>query len=328
VLDKKRSQLQPVFNPEDSTMLSITKGERGESLIEELRAELVQLVIATSTHNATRTLIKQKGALLALGFIGELMVKEFPYSVPSKGKFSYLPRLLGRAKVTFRMKRRNSIIGNITIIADGYTAPITAGNFVDLALRNFYTGLPIKTMAKKFGPLSEQFAASINVMGSFNEGFYDPLTAKLRKIPLEIIIIEKGSGLPKLSYASRGMSESSLSDMSVEEEFLPYVNNKPLLTFQTPGLIAFNHPDKAPNSGSTEFFGLQSAKFLEDKNKLLDGEYAPFGFIIGGYDIFQSLEPGDIVDNTYVDEFGQLNLIKPRKSSFGEIVQGTEQGAA
>ena len=119
-LVQKQGKLEPVYNPEDSTELAIEKATRGEVLIDELRNELEEIVNATYAYNATRTFVQQKKALLALSYLGELLVKEFPYIVPSKGKFSYLPRLLGRAKVTFRMKRGNSILGNITIIADGY----------------------------------------------------------------------------------------------------------------------------------------------------------------------------------------------------------------
>jgi cyclophilin family peptidyl-prolyl cis-trans isomerase len=39
----------------------------------------------------------------------------------------------------------------------------------------------------------------------------------------------------------------------------------------------------------------------------LNGEYAPFGYIIEGIDIFDSLKPGDVNDSTTVDEFGELN---------------------
>ncbi len=31
-------------------------------------------------------------------------------------------------KVTFRFKRGGSVLGNVKIVADGYVAPITAGN--------------------------------------------------------------------------------------------------------------------------------------------------------------------------------------------------------
>ena len=34
--------------------------------------------------------------------------------------------------------------GLLTIVADGYNAPVTAGNFVDLAAKKFYDGMEIQ----------------------------------------------------------------------------------------------------------------------------------------------------------------------------------------
>jgi peptidylprolyl isomerase len=343
VLTMKRSQLEPVFFTEDSTEIAIAKGERGEILIEALLENLNDILNATKKEDATLVAEKEKEALLSLGYLGELLVKEYPYRVPSTGKFSFLPRLLGRATVTLRIKRKNAILGNITIVADGYTAPITAGNFVDLCLRNFYTGLPMKSMNKKFGPTSDPISATVNVLGSFNEGFYSPLTGKLRRIPLEVIRLEKLTGSPKLSYSflrpdftsldvlsfgsssfTQGISASSFAEESEGASLIPFMKSQPLLTFDTPGLVAMNHPDNYPNGGSSEFFALQDKDFPDGKRRLLDNQYAPFGFITHGFSLFQSLNADDIIDATFVDDFGKLNLVQIRSSSFTDVVQGTE----
>ena len=60
---------------------------------------------------------KQRSALLTLGFLGELLVKEYPYEVPYKGKYSFLPRLLGRAQATFRFRLGGSTLGDVTFLA-------------------------------------------------------------------------------------------------------------------------------------------------------------------------------------------------------------------
>jgi len=69
-VDTRRSRLEPIFNPEENTMIQIIKGERGEQNIEAFREQLVQLVNATASVNRTRTLEVQKTALLALAEIG------------------------------------------------------------------------------------------------------------------------------------------------------------------------------------------------------------------------------------------------------------------
>lgn len=326
MVDTKRGRLEPIFNPDESTMMQILKGERGEQTIEEFRNALVELENSTMAQNLTRTLQLQKRALLSLVDVGGFLVRQFPYDVPTEGIYSYLPRLLGRAKVTFEMRRRKRILGNLTIIADGFAAPITAGNFVDLSIRNFYTGLPVKLSRKKVGSSTEFEVASIPILGSFQEGFYDPLTATLRRVPLEIIRLESAKGSPKLSYAEDDASTTgnNLFDFSDKPASISKGNGKSLLSFDIPGLVALNHPDKTLNGGSSEFFSLQSESLPENKRRLLDGEYAPFGYIVEGYDLFLSLLPGDIIESTSVDEIGQLNLLKLRQSSFSEVVQSSE----
>lgn len=320
VLDSQRVQLEPVFIQDDSTELQIGKSERFEVLVELLRSHLVTLVKTTMMQNLTETLRIQKKALITLSEIGELLVPAFPYKVPSEGKYSYLPRLLGRAKVTFTIKRQKTVLGNITIVADGFAAPITAGNFVDLSERNFYTGLPIKFSKKRVGSGSDFDVGNLPILGSFQEGFYDPLTAKLRKLPLELIRVEKGSSEQDLTY-TKGLSSLDNTGEAVLE---PAGNSKPLLSFKIPGLVAMFHPDRNLNGASTEFFSLQVDSMIEEKRGLLDGEYAPFGYIIEGLDLFQTLQANDVIDKTFVDKWGLQYLTKLRKSSFTEVVQAVD----
>ena len=317
-LDKKRGQLRPYFNPlsEEDTLKQITKNVRCEALVESLRQQLVELEDCTASRNTTRLFRVHREALLTLADVGELLVSQFPYQVPTEAKFSYLPRLQGRARVTFSFRRGTKALGNVTILADGFGAPITAGNFVDLAIRNFYTGLPIKNSKRRLGSASTTFeVANLPILGSFQEGFYDPLTATLRRIPLEMVRLDKSSGVPNLSYA-RGLS--TLNTL-VE----PADNSRPLLSFNIPGIVAMNHPDKNYNGASSEFFSLQAQSVVDGKRSLLDGEFAPFGYIVQGYDLFQSLQPNDVIDHTVVDEWGQMNLVKLRRSSFSEVVEGS-----
>lgn len=346
-IDKKRNNLQPVFDPELDTVLQILKNERFEILIEQLRNRMVQMdsVLVTmndftttsyKSTNTTDTLEDlQKSALLTLSRIGELLVQQFSYNVPTKSKYSYLPRLLGRCEITFAFKQRrrggkSTFLGNVTVVADGYTAPITAGNFVDLCLRNFYTGLPVKFTKRRVGgnTNSEQFdVANLPVLGSYGDGFYDPLTAKPRRLPLEIVRLNRATGQPDLTYPQDFLDSSSLASSSSSLEskntMINSNDDKPLVSFEIPGILAMNHPEKNFNSASSEFFGLQSDSMAQPRH-LLDGEYAPFAYIIDGMDVFNRLRAGDVIDSTTVDEFGaQANLVKLRRSSFSEVVQGS-----
>jgi len=405
-LDNQRFNLQPVFNLEDTTELDISKAERGEQLLESLRTRLVDLNSSLISQNITLALLNQQLALRALAEVGELLVETYPFNVPDKGKFSYLPRLLGRAKVTFTITRplvervgttedgsnipwldrletlasaspfisNEEMLGNVTILADGFIAPITAGNFVDLSTRGFYNDLDVKYIRKRFGvnpSLTLPGADSTNlvaydiadtldkikvlddgidkdeavvvttdipVLGSFSEGFYDPITAKPRRIPFEVVQYDSFNGKTKLSYSSAAVDSTDnnlfsqiLSSDKGKRRILPSLFNKEdylkgvgglqksiVLNFNIPGLVAINHPDKNLNGGSSEFFVLQAKDRVNERSSLLVGSYAPFGYVLDGLDLLESLQPGDKIRSTVVDEWGKLNLVKIRKLSLTE----------
>ncbi|KAL7483439.1 hypothetical protein ACHAW6_009083 [Cyclotella cf. meneghiniana] len=455
LLESKRSSLEPVFNQEDPTELFIIKSSIGEKNIEVLRSKLEKLVqiasggmdidIEISRQNkgnvnfipltnvenlpivdAEAFMDGKRQALFALAEVGELLVPSFPYAVPTRGKFGYLPRLLGRCTVTFSFERPSStasnlgfglfsdtgadkkgLLGNVTIVADGYAAPITAGNFVDLSIRNFYTGLSVKAMRKRLGVipswsdniivndltelkdnfdvLADDFGSDLTnaerklgffqtkqmegapygydessgsfyddsrmtmdavmpILGSFQEGFYDPLTAKPRRIPLELVTLDPSSPTKTtLTYSSsfasldvdvaaagttkyskvtsssspqRSFSSAISSSSSNSTTTASTSNLKPVLSFDIPNLVALNHPDRVSNGGSSEFFALPKRDISPRRTKLLDGQYAPFGYIVRGSDVFNSLRPGDVIKATYVSDLGQLNLVKIRKNPF------------
>lgn len=449
LLESKRSSLEPVFNQEDPTALFISKSSIGERNIEALRSQLEELVQIASGGELDVEISRQtkgsvsfipasnvgeniqsidvqafvegkKKALFALAEVGELLVASFPYAVPTRGKFAYLPRLLGRCTVTFSFERPSSTasrafgglfssdssenkgsLGNVTIVADGYAAPITAGNFVDLSMRNFYTGLSVKAMRKRLGVvpswsdnvivndltelkdnldvLADDFGSDLSnaerklrffqtkenveqpfgfdgedsrmtmdavmpILGSFQEGFYDPLTAKPRRIPLELVALDPSSPTKAtLTYSSsfgsldsdvaatgttttsvvtsssspqRSFSSATSSTSSNSTTTASSSNLNPVLSFDIPNLVALNHPDRVSNGGSSEFFALPTRDISPKRTKLLDGQYAPFGYIVSGSDVYNSLRPGDVIKATYVSELGQLNLVKIRKNAF------------
>mmetsp|Transcript_53194 Transcript_53194/g.64107 ORF Transcript_53194/g.64107 Transcript_53194/m.64107 type:complete len:568 (+) Transcript_53194:78-1781(+) len=373
-LDAQRSQLQPSVtitakqeeqqqhqnsDKDTNELTTAAKTERSEKLLKDLRTRLQDLVTATSNRDTLQTYYAQKKALLALASIGELLVPEFPHAVPEHGEYSLLPRLKGRAVVTFRMVRNGRKLGDVTIVADGFAAPITAGNFVDLCRRGFYNGLPLNKIRKKLGGgggVDDSIATAtasatatattssnggesgravsppsflsqlvgwgdmnkgkgsggevdLPILGSFKEGFYDPITARLRRLPLEYVTFNKMTGTTKASYPE---------SRSVDDDYEQLV-----LTFSIPGLVGMNHPDSFPNSASSEFFLLPENVIRNEKVNLLDRNYAPFGYIVEGFEIAQQLQPGDVIAKTSVDDWGLMNLVRLRETSFSAVAKET-----
>lgn len=77
--------------------------------------------------------------------VEEDMIDRFPYEVPEE--YSTMPLLKGRATVDMKVKIKDNPNLQETvfrIVLDGYNAPVTAGNFLDLVERHFYDGMEIQ----------------------------------------------------------------------------------------------------------------------------------------------------------------------------------------
>mmetsp|Transcript_6406 Transcript_6406/g.12661 ORF Transcript_6406/g.12661 Transcript_6406/m.12661 type:complete len:300 (+) Transcript_6406:3-902(+) len=275
------------------------------------------LISDVETRNEELIEERIRHCLLLLSEVGELLNTSFPWTLPSTG-ISTLPRLYGRARVTFSITRPltnlplstpilSSIIppnskplGNITIIADGFTAPLTAGNFVDLANRGFYTGLPIRDRYKR----CEGVGGNVLMMGSFNDGFNDPFTAKLRTVPIEIVDENR-----KIWYGTGLRSPQPPQ---------PPPCQIPLVSLQSPGVVAMNHPVGRKNLGSSEFFFLPPST-SPTLGPAMDGNYAPFGYIVEGWDTAITLRAGDVIEQTTVDDWGLANLVQGKQIAFKEF---------
>ena len=124
-------------------------------------------------------------------------------------------------------------------------------------------------------------------------------------------------GFAKLPANSKMQDNTPLAKPSTSR---PY---RAALTFDTPGLVALNHPDKYLNGGSSEFFAIPQKDLSKQKTRLIDCQYAPFGYVTDGYDLLSNLKPGDVIASTDVSEFGYLSLVKVRGGTFGDIIQGS-----
>ena len=76
-----------------------------------------------------------------------------------------------------------------------------------------------------------------------------------------------------------------------------------------------NHPDKGGlNGASSEFFIV--TKSLLAAASLMDGTYAPFGYIVDGFDVAEEIKPGDIISTATVDDWGMQNLVQGKSPTF------------
>ncbi len=106
---------------------------QGEALIEQLKTSIAQLDTATEAKDKETIATTRREILNKITDLEELMVVGFPFEVPSD--YANLPQLKGRATVEIKTTK-----GDMTVVVDGYNAPVNAGNFVDLVRRGFYNG--------------------------------------------------------------------------------------------------------------------------------------------------------------------------------------------
>lgn len=218
------------------------------------------------------------------------------HSVPLKRS---LPRLLGRATVEMVIRKPSSQAWTDTvsgkslgreakfrITLDGYSAPLTAGNFIDLCRNRYYSG--------NARVLSKEPSFFVH-MGISESAFYkDPSSNKRRDIPMEILL----EGDPAPLYGAT-LDELGVADL------------QPALPVTAYGAVAMEHSLDNANDSSANFYVFlldprsYSARALG--GSILSGSMAAFGYITDGRELLPQLAPQDLlVSCTVVD--GEQNF--------------------
>lgn len=262
------------------------KKPQGEALIAQMKDGIATIRTAVEVKDRARILLEREKLLVQVGELEQMMVQGFPFEVPSE--YSNLPQLKGRATVEFVTNK-----GNMTVVVDGYSAPVTAGNFVDLVQRGFYDGFPI-TRAE------DNFVVQTGDPPGAQAGFIDPDTNEYRAVPLEILVKGEREPIYGITFEEGGL----------------YLDI-PVLPFSAYGAVGMGHPATDVNGGSSQFFFFQFDKEITPAGfNLMDGNYAVFGYIVEGKDILGELAVGDIIESATVVE-GADNLVQPLVANQG-----------
>ncbi len=248
--------------------------------LDEIRAGLAPMIEGAQAKNRETVWLQRGDLLEKVGIIEEMMVTDFPFEVPAE--YSNLPQLKGRATVEFETNK-----GTLLAVIDGYSAPVTGGNFIDLVQRGFYDDMPF-IRAEDFYVLQTGDPAGPE------EGFIDPKTGEYRAVPLEILV--KGDEEPIYG--------------ATLEELGRYLDD-PVLPFSAFGVMGFARPPNDVNGGSSQFFFFLFEPELTPAGlNLLDGRFAVFGCVVENKELLEELGQGDrIVSATVID--GLENLVQP-----------------
>jgi len=226
------------------------------------------------------------------------------YVTPVPSDYADLPQLKGRASVEMVVKKPNGekfdIEGTLfkeakmKMIIDGYSSPVTGGNFVDLVQKGFYDNMDIQR--------SDGFVVQTGDPKGEAEGYVGTPSKSVgagkngeRLIPLEIFA--KGDKGP--------IYESTIEDEGRGGEAT-------VLPFSSYGAMGWAREEYEANSGSSQFFWLLFDSDLTPAGKnVLDGRYPVFGYVVEGSDFLRDMKEGDLIVSAKVTEGGD-NLVQPK----------------
>lgn len=278
------SKASRILNLRESDILASipdAKKPEAQALVVQVKDGISLLEKAVEAKDRETVIDLKAKILRSVGDIEELMVTKFPFEVPAK--YANLPQLKGRATVALETDK-----GQITVVLDGYSAPVTAGNFVDLVDRGFYNGLP-------FIRSEESYVLQTGDPEGKDIGFIDPATGKYRNVPLEVLVRDDKEPVYGITLEDAGR-----------------YRDEPVLPFSAYGTVAMARTETDPDSASSQFFFFLFEPELTPAGlNLLDGRYTVFGYMIEGKEVLDQLKQGDKIVSAKVVK-GMENLVKPQ----------------
>jgi peptidylprolyl isomerase len=266
--------------PELLASIPSDRHPEAEALIAQLQAGVEDMRADVDAKDKDAIWMKRSQLLSTVGQLEEMMVTKFPFEVPEE--YRNLPQLKGRATVEVATTK-----GTMTVVVDGYNAPVTAGNFVDLVQRKFYDGLEF-TRAEDF------YVVQIGDPPGKEDGFTDPKTKKYRTIPMEVMVDGDSKPIYGITLEDAGLYTAA-----------------PALPFSSYGALGMARPGDNVDGGSSQFFFfLFEAELTPAGRNLMDGRYAVFGYVTENNDVLRELKQGDKIISAKVVK-GAENLVQP-----------------
>merc|ERR1712232_538940 len=211
------------------------------------------------------------------------------YVTPVPSDYDDLPQLEGRATVEMIVKKPDGsnfdIEGSLfkeakmKMIIDGYTAPVTGGNFVDLVNKGFYNDMDIQRSDGFVVQTGNPEGEAVGYTGGKPSKAIGQGPKGERLIPCEISVVGDKSPIYETTIEDEGRGGEAT-----------------ILPFSAYGAMGWARDEYDPNSGSSQFFWLLFDSDLTPAGKnVLDGRYPCFGYVVEGADFLQDVKEGDVI---------------------------------
>lgn len=231
---------------------------------------------------------QQKAAKLLTTLLEQMVPKG--YSTPVPDIYSDLPQLKERATVEmvlvkgeygakFDINGVNYAEARMVMVIDGYTAPVTGGNFVDLVNKGFYNNMKIQRADGFVVQTGKPEGEAVGYTGGKPSKAIGHGPKGERLIPSEIFVQGDKSPIYETTIEDEGRGGEAT-----------------ILPFSSYGAMGWARDEYDPNSGSSQFFWLLFDSDLTPAGKnVLDGRYPCFGYVVEGSDFLQDVKEGDII---------------------------------
>ncbi|KAJ7531199.1 hypothetical protein O6H91_14G036100 [Diphasiastrum complanatum] len=289
---KKALKFAKDEKPSILAALPASQQEQGEKIYAALTdgpGGLAALLDSISAKDPDKISMKLASSLDTVARLELLQATGLPFLLPAD--YQQYPRLTGRATIELIVEKGDGSTftvptgggpqksGKLEVILDGYSAPLTTGNFANLVLKGAYDGVKLRS--------TEQAILSDNELNSNGTS-----------LPIEILPAGEFQPLYRTT-------------LNVQDGELPVL---PLSVY---GAVAMAHnPSSEDFSASSQFFiylydkrsaGLGGLSFDE-------GQFSVFGYVVSGKELLSQLRTGDIIRSAKLTS-GADRLIFPSNSS-------------
>lgn len=262
-------------------------GDAATQKLDTLRTQLKQLELAVKTQQPDAVSLRVADVLKSISDYELLQAPGLPFSIPKE--YASQPKLIGRAVVEVVVERRDGSLsfvdrknggltnrGTVEITLDGYSAPISAGNFAanvadglynDRVVQSSYASLIVTTADS--APSRPPIPLEILPSGEFDPMYRIPLDVQGGELPVLPLSI---SGAVSMTHVSG--SDSMLSG----DEWFVYKFDK-------------------------QQAGLSGLAFDE-------GSFGVFGYVTRGMDVISTLKTGDVIVSARLVS-GADKLVRP-----------------